>query len=55
MTNGSTKTLTLCRDKLNNMKMDCMAVDGGMLHLVQRGRGLVGAAARPGPSSLYQT
>ena len=39
----------------SNTMIGTLAVDamGGLLHLVQRG-GTGGAAARPGPSSLYQ-
>jgi len=36
----------------NNMKLVHWPLTGGLLHLVQR-RGLGGAAAHPGPSSLY--
>jgi len=37
----------------NEYEVGTVAVDGWAVTLVQRG-GLGGAAARPGPSSLYQ-
>ena len=38
----------------NNMKLVHWPLMGGLLDLVQARRGLGGAAACPGPSSLYQ-